>query len=169
MEGETLYPVELFLPQRHGIALWYSGEQDGLLLQADGKLQIFPNCTDALAFARERGYTPAESITVYAYPPLQALQQGQIDCPSLLDWWNLFSDIAQSVHQSFSGDAPDERTQNIYNKLFYGCNFPAMRQDGPVYHPVWSDEERAHLQKIMEDGLALATAYWPDSFSRERQ
>lgn len=55
MEGETLYPVELFLPQRHGIALWYSGEQDGLLLQADGKLQIFPNCTDALAFARERG------------------------------------------------------------------------------------------------------------------
>lgn len=169
MADKPLYPVELFLPDRHGIALWYSGEQDGLLLQVDGKLQIFPDCTDALAFARELGYTPAESIAVYTYTSLQALQQGQIDYPSLLNWWNLFSDIAQSVHQPFAGDARDGRTQNVYNKLFFGCNFPAMRQDGPVYHPVWSDEERTHLQKIMKDGLALATAYWPDSFYEKRQ
>ena len=58
MEGETLYPVELFLPERHGIALWYSGARDGLLLQADGKLQIFADRADALAFARERGVYP---------------------------------------------------------------------------------------------------------------
>lgn len=162
MEDKTLYPVELYLPKRHGIALWYSGEQDGLLVQADGKLRIFANCTDALAFAKEQGYTPAESLTVYAYPPLQALQQGQVDCPSLLHWWNLFSDIAQSVHQPFSGDARDEKTQNLYNKLFYGCNLPAMRQGSPLYHPVWSDDERILLQKILRDGLALTTAYLPD-------
>lgn len=162
MEDKTLYPVELYLPKRHGIALWYSGEQDGLLVQADGKLRIFADCTDALAFVKEQGYTPAESITVYAYPPLQALQQGQVDCQPLLHWWNLFSDIAQSVHQPFSGDARDEKTQNVYNKLFYGCNLPAMRQGGPLYHPVWSDEERILLQKILRDGLALTTAYLPD-------
>lgn len=162
MEDKTLYPVELYLPKRHGIALWYSGEQDGLLVQEDGKLRIFADGSEALAFAKEQGYPPAESITVYAYPPLQALQQGQVDCPSLLHWWNLFSDIAQSVHQPFSGDARDEKTQNVYNKLFYGCNLPAMRQGGPLYYPVWSDEERILLQKILRDGLALTTAYLPD-------
>lgn len=50
MEDKTLYPVELYLPKRHCIALWYSSEPDGLLVQEDGKLRIFADCTDALAF-----------------------------------------------------------------------------------------------------------------------
>ena len=44
---------------------------------------------------------------------------------------------------------------DVYDKLFWGSNFPAMTLPGERYVPVWSDEEIVELHQILNDGMAL--------------
>lgn len=42
----------------------------------------------------------------------------------------------------------------IYDKLFHGCNLPAMTPDGEHYVPEWSASETAALKQLLMLGIA---------------
>ena len=71
-----------------------------------------------------------------------------IDCNLILRFWNIASDMAYTLKESFIGndDGVDCVILDVYNKLFYGTNPPALKKDSPeVYIPTWTKEERLIL------------------------
>ena len=150
-----LYPVQIALSGRTFFALWYRSDTDGFLLRTPGKLRTFPERHTAEVFCREQGYTPSSEESLFSDTVLAELQSGVVDCQAVLNWWNLLSDLAHTVGQPFPGDCTHGPTQDLYNKLFYGCNLPALRQDGPLFTPTGNAEERKTMQQVLEAGFSL--------------
>jgi hypothetical protein len=82
----------------------------------------------------------------------------KIECKVILDIWYLSLDMARSTNISFYKDGDDmtDEILTVYNKLFYGCNLPAIKGDGENYFPIWSDEEMNIIYNILENGLRTA-------------
>lgn len=76
------------------------------------------------------------------------------DCRLLLDFWNMFGDIAYSVGRKFE-PVRTKRSDRIYNKLFFGSNLPAMTPPGEEYVPNWTKKERKLLRELMRSGLNM--------------
>ena len=54
-------------------------------------------------------------------------------------------------------ESQDKAINQIYNKLFYGCNLPAMKESEPDFMPKWTDDEKKLLLKIINNGLNILT------------
>lgn len=59
-----------------------------------------------------------------------------------LDVWNFFEDLIRTfeLEQNFSRF----RTpclDKVYEKIFWGCNLPAVTPEGKSYSPLWADSE----------------------------
>jgi hypothetical protein len=48
--------------------------------------------------------------------------------------------------------------EEVYAKLVYGNNLPALRGSGPEYHPKWTGEERRTLYEVLGKGLSMFRA-----------
>lgn len=55
----------------------------------------------------------------------------------------------------FLGDKKDSQTNGLYNKLFFGCNLPSVKEDHCEFVPIWSNKEVTLLRDIVTDGLRL--------------
>lgn len=79
----------------------------------------------------------------------------EIDCNLILTYWNIFSDLARTVNCKFLGDNSGGDVEGIYQKLFYGCNLPAIRKDGEIFVPEWNESERKRLAEIFDNGFRI--------------
>lgn len=73
-------------------------------------------------------------------------------CSLQMDIWNFFSDFCNATNQSFLGDCRQSLVNQVYDKLFYGCNILAT-DTNKEYHPHWNSEERLLLKQIFSTGL----------------
>lgn len=80
-----------------------------------------------------------------------------IDCPNFLGALNLFGDVARSVDLTF--DPQSTELLDIYNKLFWGSNLPAMTPEGEHYVPSWDEDEVQRLADALATGLAIFRAH----------
>ena len=81
-----------------------------------------------------------------------------IDCNLILRFWNIASDMAYTLKESFIGDdnGVDCIILDVYNKLFYGTNTPALKKDSPeVYSSVWGENEINIIRNIMNDSIRI--------------
>lgn len=78
----------------------------------------------------------------------------EMDCNFLIDFWNLFSDIAYSVGKELE-PIKTRRSRRCYNKLFWGLNLPAVTPKNCVYEPVFTKKERKLIREIMHTGLEI--------------
>lgn len=150
-----LYPVQIVWSGQTFFALWYRSDTDGFLLRGPGKLRTFPDRNAAVAFCREQGYLSSAEDSLFKDAVLSDLRAGSVECQTVLNWWNLLSDLAHTVGQPFPGDCTEGFIQNLYSKLFHGCNLPSLRKNGPLYTPDWSEEERQALLQVLETGFSL--------------
>ena len=150
---KELFLVEFDVNGNEYYAFWYTGDVDGFLLNGNKKIRCYKTENKAKLFAKREGYRLDDEITLISTDIFQALKMGKIDCNLVLTYWNLLSDAAHSVNCQFWGDDQDEDTQNIYKKLFYGCNLPAMKMNGEDYFPDWNEEERKRIVEIFENGF----------------
>lgn len=67
-------------------------------------------------------------------------------CSPLLNVWNLITDLPG--HATLF-DHADARATAIYDKLFWGCNVPAMTPAGEHFTPSWSSSELAALKHLL--------------------
>jgi hypothetical protein len=55
----------------------------------------------------------------------------------------------------------DRRHLTLYDKLFLGCNLPAMTPEGQRYDPMWSAEDCRKLAQLLRLGLVELQAALP--------
>jgi hypothetical protein len=78
------------------------------------------------------------------------------ECSDFLNAWNAFSDIAASCPQIQTDFRKLHREKKaIYDKLFWGCNLPAVTPEGERFEPEWNPRETESIASIMTSGLDL--------------
>ncbi|MDQ1831882.1 hypothetical protein [Massilia scottii] len=141
--------------------VWYSGDEDGVLLDAAGRIPSFASVAEVRRHADDLGLELVDEA-----PILHALDRTlawiddadntTVNCGNLLAAWNLFDDVSRSVGGSF--DADKAATQDLYMKLFGGgdtANSVLRPEDAAVYCPAWSEEELALLRSTLRAGLSI--------------
>ena len=152
---QTYYLVHFQLFKNNYYTFWYTDEFDGFLLDDRGMLQSFPTKDAAVLFAEEEGFLLDTDELFLSSAILRNINCRNLDCNLVLNHWNTFSDIAHSIHAVFIGDNSDnEMIQQIYEKLFYGCNLLLKENEQP-YRPVWNLTERRWIARVMRDGLKI--------------
>jgi hypothetical protein len=139
--------------------IWFSNDPDGVVVEGDGLIPSFISEFDLCAYAERRGLAlvseePSEFDLDSVEHWLSRPDRAAINCHHFLDAWNLFDDIASSI-----GNAVFERSSrsagDVYDKLFWGNNLPAVTPPGKRYVPAWSDRELAELHRILSDGMKM--------------
>ena len=69
----------------------------------------------------------------------------------------MFSDLSNSTSEYFYGS--EDETTVIYDKLFYGCNLPAINRSGTLYIPEWDIDEIDIMLKVMNSGAVILCKY----------
>jgi hypothetical protein len=167
MEAARHYTCQLRLDGEMAFVVWYSGERDGFLRDAGGRL--LTACTlealAAAAQARGIGLEDAEP-SIYDFDRINtwcaAPNAAGVDCQAFLDAWNLFDDLA-GLHTG--ADNPYARlsreTAGCYDRLFWGNNLPTVTPPGEQFEPVWSAEELIEIRRVLAAGLVLLATELP--------
>lgn len=150
------------LDGRDGYLLWYEGPeteaQDRVVVDENGRVPVFRALDELKAMAPRRGFDVIDEAPVQH--DLDALGRwltdprvDNVEPDVLLAGWNIFGDIAISVGATFDPD-PDT-TIDLYQKLFWGNNLPAMTPPGERYVPTWTEVEIARMVDVLSEGLRL--------------
>jgi len=152
------YVYRYRLDGNEAFLIWYSNQVDGLHVDAAGVVPVFTTARDLADYATQHGITLASLEPGFADLDPVARWLGNPDSdqvnPSMFkDAWNLFSDLSNSIGGDF--DADKDLTQGIYDKLFWGCNLPAMTPEGKAYEPLWDDSEIEIMSGTLAHGLTM--------------
>lgn len=137
--------------------LWESGDDapDRVVLDDAGFVLTFPGEQAAReAPSVESEAVSPEQTAVYDLDAIETWAKSTAevrDCSELLNAWNLFGDLPRG--ENLFGEAA-ARANLVYDKLFWGCNLPAMTPPGEHYVPIWSASETAALKRLLMLGLA---------------
>lgn len=142
--------------------IWYSNDCDGVHLESDGRVPTFGSIEHLSSYAKIHDLAP---LTI-ADPVLHDLDSVDrftripsllyVDCNETLNAWNLFGDLARSLGPSGSHLIDhDQAAEGLYDKIFHGCNLPAMTPDGHGFQPIWSADEIKLIQEHLGAGLSL--------------
>lgn len=98
---------------------------------------------------------------------LDQLQSGKHSnryaCRILLDVWNFLEDLACSADFEKS-QYRIEGAAKCYDKIFWGCNLPAVTPEGRVYQPVWCEEEIEAIKQEVGNLMKLISKKQPSVF-----
>jgi hypothetical protein len=155
--SRTYFRLWYRLDGADGYLIWFSNEEDGVVVAPNGTAPAFRDLAALQAYAdsqhldlliEEPILHDLDNVAAWLARPVHA-----IDCDVFLTAWNLFADLAASTGAGFAPD--DERTRQIYEKLFWDNNLPSMTPPGERYVPRWSAAERRTLRAVLGSGLAL--------------
>ena len=145
------------LDNKDAYLIWFSNEKDGFTVDENGFIPSFTNVKDLQDFASEM------KITVDVENPnlieLDSIKDWLNDCGKIKDYnpflnaWNLFEDISVSTNGNF--DKNKEETNDIYNRIFWGCNIPAMTPEGESFTPTWTKKELKIIRETLNFGFQM--------------
>lgn len=151
----TYYMARLLKDEKAIYAIWYTDEKDGLLVH-EGKLLTFDSADEARQYSEMNGIALEADISEYDLTGLIGLAscpKSPEVCSTIIDCWNLFSDLAQSLGEPFMGDKDEGLTNDIYTMLFYGTNLKVMKHD--EYLPDFDEEDTQRCREVLQDGLSM--------------
>jgi hypothetical protein len=157
MRKAVRYLCSVRLDGVYRIFLWDSGDDgfDRVVVDDQGMLVEFPSESAAREARRPAGYELSpEPVTHYDLDTVQswcASSTASLDCATLLNAWNLLGDLP---HGENLFTYADERAMGVYDKLFFGCNLPAITPSGRYYVPTWTASEITALKRVLQLGLA---------------
>jgi hypothetical protein len=137
--------------------IWYSNEQDGVLVDGGCVLSLRDR-GGLLEYAESQGIrVEAEEATLHNLDELEEwLKSGDanlIECDNFNGAWNLFADVSLSIGGDF--DADRDLAREIYNKLFWGSTLPSVTPAGEQYHPTWTQRELIIMRDVLSSGLQM--------------
>lgn len=162
VEGSSqLFAYALMLDGDRLFLLWRDGgdSADEVLVQDDETIPLFETVATARAeaapsepFSDDTNEVPLDLDAVRAW--CSSPTAATLDCGLVLNAWNLFADVvAIRNHPDFR--VLDARAGHAYDKLFFGCNLPAVTPEGESYEPEWSQEEVEQIRGILAAGFDL--------------
>ena len=146
----TYYIIRITLDRKHFCLLWNAEYEPVFLTDENGKPVFFDSPAELNTFAEKNGIELDEDITEYDLDDITVTAE-TLDCNDVNTRWNIISDFALTVGAEFSGE--NKRYNNIYDKLFFGCNLPAMNH--PPYTPEWNAEEVDTINRVLSEGAEL--------------
>ncbi len=152
---EQLYLINFILNKKQYFTFWYTDDIDGFLLNENKKIRTFSNKEEAETFAQTYCFKIVDEVVTFSSDSIRTLDIETLDCNIVLTYWNILSDVAMSVHCPFLGDYKTKEIQKIYDKLFYGCNLPAIKKNKKDFVPVWSEGEIEKIVEVIENGLKI--------------
>lgn len=155
-ECRDYYIVNFVVDSIHLYTIWYSSITDGFLV-CNHKIAIFYSVASLLEYATEKNIVIQDEITTIDCDAIEHDYQDfhHNGCKNILDFWNILSDMSNSLGVAFLGNQRRGDIDNIYNKLFYGCNLEALRGNGEYYFPEWTVEEKTLMDIIIQEGLSI--------------
>jgi len=157
-----MYPYGYVYCGKRTVLIWQTGEMDTFrktpwngLLQSQSSTAMKRTLKSNAAKVRWSEYSEMDFDRFWKV--LRNLKTGRassiITCTILLDGWNFIEDMGRTFSLKKDLKRLHSRLLNkAYDKLFYGCNLPAVTPGGKSYSPLWSHEEilsmRAELRKI---------------------
>ena len=157
-----LYPYAYVNRGRRTVLIWQAGKRDtfrktpgNCLLQSHSSSGMKKMLRSDAARVHWSEY--AEMDFDRFWTALRNLRTGRasskITCTTLLDGWNFIEDMGRTFSLKKDLKRLHSRLLNkAYDKLFYGCNLPAVTPEGKSNSPLWSHEEilsmRAELREI---------------------
>ncbi len=165
---KSYYPLRYRLDNKDRFLIWYSvpetsEDSDGVVMEANGKVPIFVSLDALLAYAKNKRIALEEgrqaffdlaSIDTWCKRKCSKLKGPTgINCNDFLTAWNLFADMSRSIDGAV--DFYPTKTRKIYEKIFWGCNLPAVTPQGKSYIPLWSKSEKEIIRETMAHGLYL--------------
>lgn len=147
---DNYYIIKITLCQREFFLLWNCEYEPVFLVNENGKPIFFGSLAGLKAFTEKNNIKLDEEITEYDLDDITVTAE-ILDCNEVIQNWNIMSDLALSVGEEFSGE--EKRFNDIYDKLFFGCNLPAMKH--PPYTPEWNAEEITEINRILSEGAEL--------------
>jgi hypothetical protein len=155
----TYHALWYRLDSTDAFLLWYSNDQDGVIIEEAGRLLSFADLNvlqqwaDAQGIAintEERQLHDLDMVQEWCEHPTK----DTIDCVAFLDAWNLFVDVrASNERRNVVRDDPENN--HLSDKVFFGNNLSAITPPGEHYVPQWSDKEAKRLRHILTEGLHL--------------
>ena len=137
--------------------IWFSNEKDGVVVDENGFVPSFGKKSDL------KNYCEKNQIKVDLdnsnLTNLDTIKNwldkgGKLEDYNLyLDTWNLFEDIAISTNGNFDKDKAV--TNDIYDRIFWGCNLPAVTPEGESFTPTWTKKELKIIHKTLTFGLQM--------------
>ncbi len=136
-------------------AIWYTDDEDGFVSE-HGKILLF-DCVESLKeFCDSKNIIISDDdkiSCVYDFGYLKkwlSSPNDRFNCSIMLNFWNVISDASKSMDVAFIGDDKENETANqLYSKLFCGCNLPAINTSGKKYIPKWTQKEIDCLAEIL--------------------
>lgn len=158
---EIYYPVVFRLKDKEYYCLWYSEDDDGFYKE-DSELKCFENKEQMFHFAKIKNIVVEGDVTLIEMDiALNWLESkdNNINCKYFLNFWNIFSDLANTFDEKFYGSKKNGVVNKLYDKLFYGNNLSPMKGEGEEYNPILKSVEIVELSNVINDGLRLINKY----------
>lgn len=154
-ENTEYYIVEFLLSNTKYITLWYTSDQDGFVLNEEASgIRVFKDEQSAQKYSGMSHYDLHNEITVILCDKLKTACYKEIDCNLILSFWNIVSDVASSLNIQFLGDRENTEINGLYEKLFFGCNLPAIVKDNE-FIPIWEESEKKVMDRIIKEGIEI--------------
>lgn len=150
------YIVSIIINGEKHFVIWFSNHEDGMITE-NKKLISFEADSQCRDYALRNGMVLEEEESGFdfdAIKPWLSKPDNKISYNTFLNIWNMMSDLAVSVGIPFLGDG--KVYSDIYDKLFFGCNLPAIRGDGELYIPKWNKDEIASIANVLKNGMDIA-------------
>lgn len=144
------YAVRFDIDDHHYYAIWYTDDKDGFVTE-NGSIVYFTEIDDLFHYAESRRILINEGITYFNATQILHNIETITDCDTVLDFWNIISDISASLRIKFTGD--DKTYNTEYAKLVSGCNLNSLEHD--YYIPNFTTEEEDNIKKIIIEGYNI--------------
>ena len=135
---------------------YYMLWQDERFLTGDGGPAIFNTMEEAKEFIAGNNLEADESVTSYDLDQVTDLitkTEISENCRTILDCWNIFSDLSATTGEDFLGDDDIDENEHLFSKLVMGCNLPEINNE--EFHPVLDELEQNHLKIVLSNGRLI--------------
>ena len=155
------YMIEFVLAEKSFYCLWCDVDgKNTFLIDENGILKLFNTEKEIKEFCNSNCLNIQNAVPVlYDIDELtDKISLADIECDDVLDFWNIASDMAAAFKEQFLGDDDgiNYKISEVYNKLFYGTNPPALHDDlSAQYIPKWTKTELKIICDVIKDGVGI--------------
>jgi len=154
------FPLLYRLNAEDRYLIWMSNESDRVVADDRGFVLTFEDISAVQAYADTRHYElkreEAKRQDLDWVATWLKKEGMPVDCHEALAAWNLFSDVARSVHGTGGNfQQRDRQFPKVYPKLFWGNNLPSITPEGSHFDPEWSPDEPTGLAEVLGAGLEM--------------
>ncbi len=113
------YITEFILKSRNYFTIWYTDDRDGFVTSG-GKIYRGGTLVELQKYAEDNEIPlHDDEIARFDIDRLLTVDISEMSCDEIIDYWNIFSDMAGSAGVTFCGD--DKSYNVLYNDIFSGC------------------------------------------------